>query len=182
MESLYGLTKGTKLEQLMKYAMQCEANAGTMYYSLACLAKEQGLDEVAEKFIEAGNQEIRHSGFYGILNGIVPQDFWARVEALKIAEYAGEKRVLAFSEQIRKAGLPQVADEMVKISKEEAHHGDLMQEILEKYHDGKSELEGKILYACPYCGYIHIGDINEEDDDYVCPLCGQPKRIFQKMK
>ena len=50
MESLHGLTKGTELEPMIKQAMLAEANGTMMYYTLARLAKEQGLDEVSKIF------------------------------------------------------------------------------------------------------------------------------------
>ena len=40
-----------------------------MYYALARLAKEQGLNEVASTFIESANQEAVHAGFYAVLSG-----------------------------------------------------------------------------------------------------------------
>lgn len=48
--SLNGIAKGTELESLMKNMMQAEANGTMMYYALAQLAREQGLDDVAEGF------------------------------------------------------------------------------------------------------------------------------------
>lgn len=61
--SLNGIAKGTELESLMKNMMQAEANGTMMYYALAQLAREQGLDDVAEGFITAANEEAVHAGF-----------------------------------------------------------------------------------------------------------------------
>ena len=36
-----------------------------------------------------------------------------------------------------------------------------------------------INYKCSICGYIHEGDINKENNDYVCPICKQPKSVFK---
>ncbi|HOQ37091.1 MAG TPA: flavin reductase [Acetivibrio sp.] len=37
-------------------------------------------------------------------------------------------------------------------------------------------------YVCGVCGYEYDGDIPFEDlpDDYVCPVCGEPKSVFVK--
>ena len=75
MDSLHGLTKGTPLEGTVKAVMQAEANGTMMYYALARLAKEQGLDEVAKTFIESGNQEAVYAGFYATLNGNIQKIF-----------------------------------------------------------------------------------------------------------
>ena len=37
-------------------------------------------------------------------------------------------------------------------------------------------------YKCSICGYIYEGDINKESNDYVCPVCKQPKNVFQILK
>ena len=34
-------------------------------------------------------------------------------------------------------------------------------------------------YKCSICGYIYKGDINKENDDYICPICKQPKSVFK---
>lgn len=40
---------------------------------------------------------------------------------------------------------------------------------------------GKPRYKCTICGYIYEGDLTQEPDDYVCPLCKQGKDKFIKM-
>ncbi|MSS63488.1 flavin reductase [Velocimicrobium porci] len=37
-------------------------------------------------------------------------------------------------------------------------------------------------YVCGICGYVYDGEIPFEElpDDYVCPICKQPKRVFKK--
>lgn len=34
-------------------------------------------------------------------------------------------------------------------------------------------------YRCSVCGYRYEGDITQEPDSYVCPICGAPKTAFQ---
>lgn len=42
--------------------------------------------------------------------------------------------------------------------------------------------EKRAKYVCSICGYEYTGDIPFEDlpEDYVCPVCGQPKSVFVK--
>lgn len=37
-------------------------------------------------------------------------------------------------------------------------------------------------YICVVCGYIYEGDIHQEGDDYLCPLCGVGKDQFEKVE
>ncbi len=42
----------------------------------------------------------------------------------------------------------------------------------------QKETEG---YKCKVCGYIYKGDITKEKDDFICPVCKQPKSVFEKI-
>ena len=35
-------------------------------------------------------------------------------------------------------------------------------------------------WVCDVCGYVYEGDLTQEPDDYVCPLCGVDKSQFTK--
>ncbi|MBR2518795.1 MAG: rubrerythrin [Selenomonadaceae bacterium] len=172
-KSLHGLTKGTELEPMMAALAQGEANGVMMYYALARLAKEQGLDDAAETFIEAANQEAVHAGFYAVLNGKYPKDFWALVAGVKCAEIKGEASVKALADKVRAAGLTAAADEMEIFAKQEGHHGVILGEILDKYAP-KNPTPAQKTFVCKVCGYEHVGDAPPEK----CPLCGQPSTAF----
>ena len=183
MESLHGLTKGTALEPMIKNIMQAEANGTMMYYALARLAKEQGFDEIAKIFIESANQEAVHAGFYATLNGKYPKDFWKLAETVMKAEYAGQDQVMAMAQKVRAAGFSAAADEMEIFAKQEGHHGEVIEEILKKYKPAEEKTSApKKIYVCPVCGFEYEGEISEEPDDWTCPLCGQPKKVFVEKK
>ena len=167
--SLNGITKGTEFEDMMKRLMQAEANGVMMYYALAQLAREQGLKDVAEGFVAAANEEAVHAGFYAVLNGKYPSDFWGLVRAVQKAEENGEAQVKTIADKVRAAGFDEAADQMEIFA---------LQAMLDKYQPKKEDTAGKKIYVCPVCGYEYVGDINDEDDSYVCPLCGQPKSAF----
>ena len=42
--------------------------------------------------------------------------------------------------------------------------------------------ESSVKYECSVCHYIYEGDINQEPDDYVCPICGVGKDMFEKVE
>ncbi len=178
--SLHGKTRGTQFEQIAAMMAQGEANGTMMYYALARLAKEQGMEDVAADFIEAANQEAVHAGFYAVLNGKYPQDFWMLVRGLQAAETSGEKTVQNFADKFRAAGLAEAADEMEIFAKQEGHHGVLLQKMLEKHKPELLNVEGKTIYVCGCCGFEYIGDLDSEPEDFVCPVCGQPKKVFHQ--
>ncbi|MFR9127884.1 MAG: rubrerythrin [Acidaminococcus intestini] len=147
-----------------------------MYYALARLAKEQGLDEVSKEFMAIGNEEAFHSGFYAVLKGAYPQDFWNLVRSLQKVEAAGEEKIKAISDEFRAAGLSEAADEMAVFARQEGGHGFRLEALINRFAPEETSVEGRKVYRCPVCGYEYVGDLESEPDDYVCPLCGQPKK------
>lgn len=45
----------------------------------------------------------------------------------------------------------------------------------------KECLSSEPCYKCSVCGYIYKGDITKEPDNYLCPICKQPKSKFEKI-
>lgn len=39
---------------------------------------------------------------------------------------------------------------------------------------------GKETWKCSICGYIYEGDLTKEPDTFKCPICQQPKAVFEK--
>lgn len=177
-KSLHGIVKGTDLEKMTAMMAQAEARGAMMYHALANLAREQGLKDAAEVFAEAADQEANHAGFYALLGGTCPKDFWPLVYGLAKAETAGEGTVKKIAERFRAAGLDAAVPELEVFAAQEGHHGEMLKELLDRY--GKNiDTTGKKVYTCGCCGYEYVGDLDAEPEDYVCPVCGQPKRVFR---
>ena len=182
-DSLHGVTKGTELDFIAKEAARAELNGTLMYYALARLATEQGLDDVAKILIESANQEAVHAGFYATLNGKYPKNFWELLDRVRAAEYAGEGSVKALADKFRAAGLNKAADEMEIFAAQEKHHGVVIDELFQKYKpDFKpADTAGQKIYVCPCCGYRYVGDLDSEPDNWTCPVCAQPKKDFKQI-
>lgn len=57
-------------------------------------------------------------------------------------------------------------------------HGFRLEALINRFAPEETSVEGRKVYRCPVCGYEYVGDLESEPDDYVCPLCGQPKKAF----
>ena len=131
--SIYGFAKGTELEQFAANVAQAEANGVMLYYSLARLAREQGLDELEPVFKELGDQEAVHAGFFAVLNAQYPQDFWNLVAKMQKLEAGGEAKYMERAEKVRALGCAEAAEEIELFAKQEGHHGVVLANILKKY-------------------------------------------------
>ncbi|MBR1672743.1 MAG: hypothetical protein IJ702_07435 [Fretibacterium sp.] len=140
--SIYGLTKGTELEKMVSGAAQAEANGTMVYYALARLAREQGFVDVAEQFIEIANQEAVHAGFYAVLNGQYPQDFWEFAASMQKAEANAEGHIGEIAAKVRALGeakgcqaeCEEAAREIEVFAAQEKNHGVILDGLLKKYH------------------------------------------------
>ncbi len=180
----YAKTKGTELEKTIAQLASGEALGGGMYYALARIAKSYGLDEVSEQFVELGNQETNHSGFYATLNGKYPRDkaaFWKLVAGISKTEFNGEAKFSALARKLSDMGIPEAAEEVKFFAEQEKQHGEVTKAILEKY--APEFLEAKAAgkkYVCPVCGFEYEGDPDLEPADWKCPICGVPKAMFKQ--
>ncbi|MBO6101930.1 MAG: hypothetical protein J6P03_01605 [Opitutales bacterium] len=182
---IYAKTKGTPLEKTISQLAAGEAMGGAMYYALAKFAKENlGLDDVAKELIELGNQETNHGAFYASLNGKYPHDeqaFWRMLKGLSKAEYKGESSVNALAGKLCAMGLAEAAEQVKVFAAQEKHHGEALQSIIEKYAPKNAEIcqAKKPVYVCKVCGFEYEGDLSQEPDGYLCPVCGMPKSVFE---
>ena len=134
--NIYGQTKGTEFEKQIAQLATGEAMGGMMYYALARIAQDFGLEEVAKEFIGIGNQEVNHAGFYATLNGKYPsneKDFWKLVKGLSKAEYKGEGNLKKLADALRSYGLSEAADSVEYFALQEKHHGIKTEDIYNKY-------------------------------------------------
>ncbi len=181
--SIYGQTKGTEFEKQIAQLATGEANGGMMYYAMARIAQEFGLEEVAKEFIGLGNQELNHAGFYATLNGRYPnseKDFWKLVKGLSKIEYNAETQINNLANALRAKGLSEAADSVEYFALQEKHHGIKTEAIYNKYapKEETTVTEAKKIYVCSVCGFEYEGELNDEPDDYKCPICCCAKGVF----
>ena len=182
--SIYGQTKGTEFEKQIAQLATGEATGAMMYYSMARIAQEFGLEEVAKEFIGLGNQEANHAGFYATLNGKYPKnekEFWQLVKGLSKAEFKGEGNLNKLADTLMEKGLNEAAESVEYFALQEKHHGIKTEDIYNKYapkEENKTEI--KKVYVCSVCGFEYEGELENEPDDYKCPICGCAKGVFKQ--
>lgn len=131
--SIFGITKGTDLEKNIGLFMKGEANGAMIYQALARLAREQGYTDAAEAFEKIAFQESVHAGFYAVLNGKYPQDFWQLVAGIQKAEAAADKQMQPLIDLFRTKGQNEVANELTVFMEQENQHGIILTDLLRKH-------------------------------------------------
>jgi len=131
--SLHGITKDTELKDKIEQYWNLELQGVGIYYTLSRLAKEQGFDDMAQTLIGLGNDEARHAGLYGMLNGKMPVDFFKVLEQAVHGEENGMLEIKKIVERLKGLGLAQAAAEVDAAANDEGHHAQVLKNLLQKY-------------------------------------------------
>ncbi len=130
--SIFGSTRGTELECDIAKKINGEEKGAVMYAAMAYLAAEKGLHEAAELLMKTAVDELRHAGFYAVLNGVVEEDLYKGMTNILPLEAKAETALSAFAELLKAQGMGKAAEEVKAIAKEESDHAERLQYLIEK--------------------------------------------------
>ncbi|MCD6596981.1 MAG: rubrerythrin family protein [Bacteroidales bacterium] len=181
--------KGTKTEQNLLKSFAGESQARMRYDYFAKQAKKEGLEQISAIFMETALNEKEHAKrFFKFLEGGVVEitaaypagKIGTTLENLK-ASADGENEEWtdlypAFAEIAEQEGFKEIAVAWKMIARVEKAHEERYRKLYDNIEAGKVfERNGKIVWKCRNCGYIHEG----EKAPKVCPACLHPQSYFE---
>jgi rubrerythrin len=181
--------KGSMTEKNLLAAFAGESQARNRYTFFASEARKEGLEQIANIFIETAENEREHAKvFFKYLEGgdvqitaTYPAGMIGSTQANLEAAAAGEKlewtKLYAdFAAKAREEGFPEVAQSFEQISKVERFHELRYRRLIGNV--AKSEVFKKnvpVKWHCTNCGYVHEGAEAPE----VCPACKHPRAFYE---
>ena len=181
--------KGSKTEQNLLKAFAGESQARMRYDYFVKQAKKEGLLQIAAIFEETAYNETAHAKrFFKFLEG-GDLEITATYPAGKIgttlenlkASAEGENEEWTelypeFAKIAAEEGFKEVAIAFKMIAKAEKAHDERFSKLYKNLQEGKVfEKDGKSVWKCLKCGYLHEGTKAPEK----CPACLHPKGYFQ---
>lgn len=181
--------KGTKTEENLLKSFAGESQARMRYDFFAKVAKKEGLEQMSGIFAETALNEKQHAKrFFKFLEG-GSVEITATYPAGKIsttlenlkaaAEGEHEEWTKLYPDAAKVAdeeGFPEVANAFRMIAKVEEAHESRYRKLYENLESGiVFKRNGKIVWKCRNCGYLHEGEIAPEK----CPACLHPQSYFQ---
>lgn len=187
--------KGTKTAENLLKAFAGESQARTRYTFYASVADKEGYKQIKNIFIETADNEKEHAkrfykflleGLQGELPAMIeitagyPVAQGTTLDNLKAAA-SGENEEWAdlypaFAEVAEAEGFGEIAAAFKMIATVEKRHEARYLKLADNVEGSKVfSKEGKILWKCGNCGYIHEG--TEAPDK--CPACVHPKDYFE---
>ncbi len=183
--------KGTKTEKNLLKSFAGESQARNRYTYFAKQAKKEGYEKVKIIFEETANQEKEHAKrMFKFLEGgdlEITVTYPAgkigttseNLEASVIGEHE-EYSILypEFAKIADEEGFPEIATMYRNIANAEKHHKERYDELLQLIKNNKMfKSEGKTMWRCLNCGYIHEGEQPPEK----CPACLHPQAYFERL-
>lgn len=181
--------KNSQTEKNLLKAFAGESQARMRYDYFASAAKKEGLEQISAIFAETALNEKEHAKrFFKFLEG-GPTEITAIYPAGKIgttlenlkAAAEGEneewsKLYPEFAEVAEEEGFTEVAQAFKMITKVEKAHEERYKKLYKNIEEGKVfEREGKIIWKCRNCGYLHEGEAAPQK----CPACLHPQSFFE---
>ena len=177
--------KGTQTHKNLNDAFAGESQANRRYLYFARVARQAGLDDVAELFEETANGETGHA--FGHLEYLVAGEAGDPATGEPIGDTEANLASAVAGETYE---FTEMYPPMVEQAKAEGHkaktmlgfanaaeqvHARLFAQALEAMRSG-GDLSQMDVYLCPVCGDIEFGALPDK-----CPVCGAPAAKYQKV-
>ena len=149
--------KGSKTEQNLMAAFAGESQARNKYTYYAQMAREEGMEQIADIFEETARNEQEHA------------KLWFKEDAAAGENYEWTDMYKGFAETAKEEGFAKIAFQMEQVAKIEKHHEERYLKLLENVKNGKVfEKDEATVWVCDICGYRHEGTAAPK----ACPVCG----------
>jgi rubrerythrin len=181
--------KGTRTEQNLLKAFAGESQARMRYTFYAEQALDEGYPQMAEIFMETGDNELEHARkFFEFLPGgtaeitaAYPAGVFGTTAANLAASAAGENEEWTdlypkFAEIATEEGFKDVATAFKLVAKVEKEHEARYRKLLANLeNDQVWARPTKVRWKCRVCGHIHEG----EKAPAKCPVCDTERNDFE---
>jgi len=181
--------KGSRTEKNLLAAFAGESQARNRYTYFASAARKEGLEQIANIFIETAENEKEHAKvFFQWLEGgnvEIPAGYAAgmigptkaNLEAAADGEKMEWTTIYAdFAKIARDEGFPEIAGSFAQISKVEKFHEARYRKLINNVANGEVfKRKTPVKWHCINCGYIHEGT----EPPKQCPACKHPQTYFE---
>jgi rubrerythrin len=181
--------KGTKTEKNLLAAFAGESQARNRYTYFASAARKEGLEQIANIFIETAENEKEHAKvFFKYLEGGdveitasypagMIKDAKSNLEAAAAGENMEWTTLYAdFAKTARDEGFAEVARSFEQISKVEKFHEARYRKLINNIANGEVfKKKAPVKWHCINCGYVIEGAEAPKE----CPACKHPQSFYE---
>ena len=166
------MTDGKTLKNLSE-AFAGESQANRKYLAFAKKAEREGFPQVAKLFKAAANAETVHAHNHLKAMGGIKSTEENLKEAVSGETFEFEKMYPGMIEDAKNENEDEAKISFIFANKVEQIHAGLYK----KYLNNLGKNEDTAIFVCQICGNTVEGDVPDK-----CPVCGNPKEMFKKIK
>ena len=169
--------KGSKTEKNLEAAFAGESMARNKYTYYAMKAKEEGMEQIANYFLETARNEQEHAflWFKELHGGEVAPTSENLVDAAAGEHYEWTTMYADFAKTAEEEGFTKIAFLMREVGKIENRHENRYNDLLKNIKEGKVfKKDEKVFWECEICGY----QVEALNAPAKCPVCGNDKAFF----
>ncbi|NQU73678.1 MAG: rubrerythrin family protein [Candidatus Omnitrophica bacterium] len=181
--------KGTKTEKNLLGAFAGESQARNRYTYFASAARKEGLEQIANIFVETAANEKEHAKiFFKHLEGgdveitaAYPAGMIKDTKGNLQAAAAGEKLEWTtlyanFAKTAKEEGFPEVAQSFDQIAKVEKFHEARYRKLIDNIVNREVfKKKTPVKWHCANCGYVYEGPEAPKE----CPACKHPQAFYE---
>ena len=181
--------KGTMTEKNLLAAFAGESQARNRYTYFASAARKEGLEQIANIFIETAENEKEHAKvFFKYLEGgeaVITAGYpagiigptRANLEAAAAGEHLEWTTLYAdFGKVAKEEGFPEVARSFEQIAKVEKFHESRYRKLASNIDKGEVfQRKSVVKWHCTNCGYVLEGTEAPKE----CPACKHPQAFYE---
>ena len=169
--------KGSKTEKNLTDAFAGESQARNKYTYYAQKAQEEGMEQIADIFLETARNEQEHAKlwFKALHADSVPETSVNLIDAAAGENYEWTEMYAEMAKTAKEEGFNKIAFQMEQVAKIEKRHEERYLDLAANVKDGKVfKKDQPVKWICDICGYVHEG----ADAPGACPVCGYAKAHF----
>lgn len=173
--------KGSKTEQNLMDAFAGESQARNKYTYYAQKAQEEGMEQIADIFLETARNEQEHAKlwFKALHGDTIPETSVNLVDAAAGENYEWTEMYAEMAKTAKEEGFNKIAFQMEQVAKIEKRHEERYLDLAANVKDGKVfKKDEPVQWICDICGYVHEG----ADAPGACPVCGYSKAHFSVLE
>jgi len=171
--------KGSKTEKNLQEAFAGESQARNRYTYFADVAKANGMNQIAEIFLETARNEQEHARlwFQALQGGEMPDLDACLKMAADGEHYETETMYPDMAKDAEEEGFKKIAAQMRLVAGVEKLHEERYLTLLNQVNNEEVFTKAEeTTWTCGICGYTVVG----KKPPMKCPLCGYPQAYFAK--
>ncbi|MCR4667351.1 MAG: hypothetical protein K5657_08690 [Desulfovibrio sp.] len=134
--TMHNYAEKSKFADKIKQMHNAEVNGSELYFVLVYLARENGLEDLADAMLKNAVEDSLHGGMYGAMLGKGKADveeLWRQAVRMYKLEASAQDSLQKMGAEIREAGEPELAKCVESTIEEENEHARRMKAVFDAH-------------------------------------------------